>query len=156
MAEPQRFLVDDMLGRLAKWLRLLGQDAAYHPGIERSALLRLCIEDPGRILLTRDTHLMRTRPIARREVRAILVRSDGVTDQLRQVVASTSMALTSSRCALCNGELIAKEKVEVESKVPGYVAATQPSFRQCRQCGRIYWEATHWRQIEQTRAALLR
>lgn len=148
MPVPQRFVADEMLGRLAKWLRLLGQDAEYYRRADDAFLLRLCIEDPGRRLLTRDTLLMRRRPVARGQILALLVRSSDPFDQLREVIAWSGAVRSVSRCAVCNGQLAPVDRVQVESEVPPYVFRTQRDFSRCAGCARVYWRATHWEQIE--------
>lgn len=151
MGKPSRFVADEMLGRLARWLRLLGQDVEYHVRIEDSELLRRCLEDPTRVLLTRDTRLMQTRQIARGQVTALLIGSDRLSDQLRQVAESTGMMPLPSRCGVCNGELVPRDKAAVEADVPPYVFLTQEVFSQCSTCGRIYWRATQWDEIQRVR-----
>lgn len=151
MPQPERFIADEMLGRLAKWLRLFGADAEYYPHVEDSALLRRCLDDPGRKLLTRDTELIRRRPVARGEIDALLVRSDDVRTQLLEIVEWAGIQPAEARCSICNRELARRDKAEVKSKVPPYVYETQETFRQCPRCGRVYWRATHWRGIERMR-----
>jgi uncharacterized protein with PIN domain len=152
--EPLRFVADEMLGRLATWLRLLGQDVEYEAPVEDSWLLRRCLDDPGRILLTRDTRLMETRPVARGQVAAMLIGSDHLGDQLRQVAQSREIKALPARCGVCNSELISRDKAEVEGEVPAYVFRTQEVFRQCARCGRIYWRATQWDRIQRVRSSV--
>ncbi len=146
-ASPQRFVADGMLGRLAKWLRLLGQDVTYANRAEDSTLLRLCMDDPGARLLTRDTRLVNVRPVLQGRVKALLVRSDHLEDQLRQVAHWADISPTTPRCPVDNGVLVPQGKVEVEDDVPPYVLATQERFERCPQCGRVYWPGTHWDRI---------
>lgn len=147
MAVPERFAADEMLGRLARWLRLLGQDVRYRSRVDDATLLRMCKSDPGRRLLTRDTLLMKRRPVARSEIPALLVRGVGLEDQLSEVLNWSGATPLAPRCAVCNGDLEPRPKVELESRVPKYVFETQDSFERCSSCGRIYWQATHWERI---------
>jgi uncharacterized protein with PIN domain len=145
-AATPKFIADAMLGRLAKWLRLLGLDTLYDPRLSDAALLRRAIAD-GRILLTRDTRLLRRRRLPPH----LYVRSDDFRSQLRQVVDAFAIDPTAhrfERCACCNTVLRHADKVEVESQVPAYVSATQTTFARCPDCGRIYWPATHVERIE--------
>src|SRR2546423_10989928 len=87
-----RFLADCNVGRLARWLRALGYDAAYHTHIEDAALVREAAAE-NRVLLTRDRDLLKRRVIAAGTVRAILIRHDAVTMQLRQVFGELGLDL---------------------------------------------------------------
>src|SRR2546430_3339443 len=84
-----RFLADCNVGRLARWLRALGYDASYHARIEDSELVREAAAE-NRVLLTRDRDLTRRRVIQTGVVRAILIRDDEVTKQLRQAFPELS------------------------------------------------------------------
>src|SRR2546423_6216190 len=79
-----KFLADSNVGRLARWLRALGYDAAYEPHVEDGALVRKALAE-GRILLTRDLDLTHRRVIASGQLKAVLLKDDGVREQLRQV-----------------------------------------------------------------------
>ncbi len=140
-----RFIVDAMLGRLARWLRVLGYDALYFSDLEDAALyVRARTED--RILLTRDRELAR-----RKGVRVILIGDDRVEAQVRQVVRtfglSTANAFT--RCIECNAVLGELPREEAQPLVPPFVFTTQTRFRRCPECGRVYWRGTHWAHMVQ-------
>src|SRR5438067_1492361 len=110
-----RFLADCNVGRLARWLRALGYDASYHARIGDSALVREAAAE-NRVVLTRDRDLTKRRVITTGIVRAILIRDDEVTNQLRQVFAELGLELKEAltRCIECNSEL--------EARVPALVA----------------------------------
>ena len=103
VSEP-KFIVDVNAGRLAKWLRIMGYDAASAPDLEDTSLVSLAREE-GRILITRNRKIMMRRSIASGEVQALLLESDRLEEQLREVVEAckldTKRAL--SRCLVCNG-----------------------------------------------------
>src|SRR5947208_540619 len=84
MPTTPRFLADCNVGRLARWLRVLGYDAAYEPKIADSELVARALAE-GRVLLTRDVDLTRRRVIADGTLRAVLLDADRVAEQLRQV-----------------------------------------------------------------------
>ncbi|RJQ54352.1 MAG: hypothetical protein C4521_05815 [Actinobacteria bacterium] len=136
-----------MLGRLARWLRLFGQDALYFRQAPDSLLLRVCLEDPGRRLLTRDTLLLRRRPVLHGEIPALRISSDRLEEQLRQVAEWSGFTPRFPRCPVDNAELLAVPKAEVDGRVPPYVFASQEQFHQCPSCRRLYWRATHWKRI---------
>lgn len=134
-----------MLGTLAKWLRILGYDTLYDPGLDDHQLVRLARAE-DRILLTRD------RPLARRRgLRTLLIAGEGLDEQLRQVLVELELEpdRAFSRCPVCNGLLEAISHEEARARVPAYVARTHTSFKHCSSCGRIYWPGSHWQQMEE-------
>jgi uncharacterized protein with PIN domain len=144
-----RFLVDINAGRLAKWLRAMGYDAATSPSADDDALLRCALAE-DRVLLTRDARLVRRGVIARGTLRALLVRDDDVWAQLRQVVWDLGLEAEereSSRCMRCNTRLDPLPAEEVRDRVPPYVYQHQEQFTTCPVCRRIYWPGTHWRNM---------
>ncbi|MDQ6743831.1 MAG: Mut7-C RNAse domain-containing protein [Candidatus Dormibacteraeota bacterium] len=150
-----RFLADSNVGRLARWLRAYGYDAAYAPHVDDRVLIARALAE-GRVLLTRDAGLVQRRVVTRGTLRAVLLASDRVADQLRQVVEELGLAgdhqLT--RCLECNVELEPRAKAEVSERLPPYVRATQTRFSECPGCGRVYWPGTHWERMSERLAAL--
>lgn len=135
-----RFVVDAMLGRLARWLRVLGYDTLYSSDADDAALVRRAKAD-DRILLTRDVELAR-----RRGVRVVLISDDLVLNQLRETVKIVPLPTDKafSRCLDCNVPLAQLEHAAARDLVPPYVFATQLRFRRCPECGKVYWRGTHW------------
>jgi hypothetical protein len=144
-----RFIADSMLGRLARWLRLLGYDTLYYPQIEDRLLLKIARED-NRILLTRDTRLVKVRGLQH----FLLLEENNPFEQLRNVIMTFQLKLNDksgsaegaailSRCAVCNASLNNIPKEEVKGFVPQYVYQTSDIFRQCSKCGKLYWKGTH-------------
>ena len=144
--EAPRFLADAMLGRLARWLRILGYDAEYFPG-EDDDLLRLARRE-GRVLLTRDTRLLRRRPLPPH----LFIQSDHVMEQLRQVVTALRLDPTvppARRCVCCNAVLEPRPKPEVFGLVPEFVWSQHETFWACPACQRIYWAGSHRQRMEE-------
>ena len=133
-----------MLGRLAKWLRILGYDAKYAAGISDSELLSIA-ESEDRIILTRDTLLIRRR----RCQNSLFVRSDHWREQLRQVYMEAGLTCNAllTICPVCNCQLHAVKKHSIRPAVPPYVFETRDEFSKCGNCQRIYWSATHVEKI---------
>ena len=75
-----RFVVDVNVGRLAKWLRVMGYDSLFIPDVDDAELLRIA-EEQGRIALTKDRYILQRRAVATGRVRAVLVRSDDFREQ---------------------------------------------------------------------------
>ena len=149
--EALRFLADAMLGRLARWLRILGHDVEYFRGEDDDLLRRVCCE--GRILLTRDTGLLRRRGLPPH----LFIQSDHVMDQLRQVVTVLHLdpaAPPTRRCLCCNAILEPRHKAEVQGLVPEFVWSHHQAFWGCPRCRRIFWAGTHRRRMEEAIKAL--
>lgn len=139
-----RFIADTMLGRLAKWLRILGYDTLY-PGQETDHRLAKIAADDVRVLLTRDVELA-----ARKGFQKLLIHSNELSEQLAQVIEAFDLKTndrTLSLCLLCNRSLSEIGKEQAQGKVPTYVYQTQPRFHQCSSCGKIYWAGTHLEHI---------
>ena len=136
-----RFLADRMLGRLVKWLRILGHDTAYLPQLSPQGLIREGRQQ-GRIILTRDNRVLRQKDAPQ----IIFIHHDLFRDQLKQVITACHLdpfAQLFTRCGECNEPLAAVEKGEVRDQVPEYVWQTQSEFHRCLGCHRLYWGATH-------------
>jgi uncharacterized protein with PIN domain len=136
-----RFAADRMLGRLVKWLRIIGEDVLYGPHLSGYGLLRAARMEE-RLVLTRDRKLRHKQPAS-----LLLIESDHYRDQLRQVVDACGLKIDAgklfSRCLACNSVLQPKAKEAVKRFVPAYVFSTQENFVCCPTCHRIYWPATH-------------
>jgi hypothetical protein len=135
------FAVERTLGKLSKWLRILGYDTLYEGRL--SAGQKAAYHDPQRILLTRTERVWR-RPGRRRR---IFIEADDPLRQLRQVIGELNIRRQDlrpfSRCSLCNTPLEEVAKRDVKNRVPDYVWETQSSFRRCPSCRRIYWPGSH-------------
>jgi uncharacterized protein with PIN domain len=147
MAGTPKFIIDHNVGKLARWLRLMGYDARFFDGDDDAEMLAVAKAE-GRIILSRDTRIMQRRLITSGQIGAVLIESDRPQKQIRQVI--DSLGLDSrfrpfSLCLECNQLLVERAKDEVKDLVPPYVFKTQGQFRQCPNCGRIYWRGTHWR-----------
>lgn len=142
--EP-KFIVDDMLGKLAVRLRMLGFDATYFRNTADSFLLRKSREE-GRILLTRDLSLTKVRG-----ANAFFVSSRKLKDQIREVIQRYNLKITPqnmfSRCSVCNEPLIDVPKEKVKDKVPPVVYKLFNDFSYCPKCNKYYWKGTHYEKI---------
>lgn len=143
MPKTPRFVADVMLGKLARWLRILGYDTLYDSQAGDHELVRRARAE-DRILLTRDRDLSR-----RRGVRCVFVDDEDVEAQLVQVVHELALSTAGafSRCVVCNGVLESVDKKDICHRVPPYVYRTQERFSQCARCQRVFWPATHWREM---------
>jgi uncharacterized protein with PIN domain len=130
-----------MLGRLARWLRVVGQDAAYGPHLSGAALVGLARRE-GRTILTRDTRLVRRRDLPPH----LFIESEHFREQLRQVIGTFGLEVgpgVFTRCLDCNQPLREVDRARVHLRVPPFVWATQDRFVTCPRCRRLFWPATH-------------
>lgn len=140
-----RLLADAMLGRLSRWLRLMGYDTAYattQPDHRIAAQARA----EGRIVLTRDRELAR-----RKGIRTLLIDSQVLEEQLQEVVSALGppAAGTEPRCPRCNAPLVQAATREIQARVPAYVLQTHQHFRRCADCDKVYWRGSHWQNVQQ-------
>lgn len=155
--EPRpKFIVDVNVGKLARWLRMLGYDTIFMNDIDDGALVDIGLKEE-RVLLTKDTQIMLRRPVTSGKVRALLTSEDDPRKQVRQVI--TEMKLDRNReftlCLECNVPLVPRSKDEVQDLVPPYVFKTQSQYYQCPGCRRIYWRGTHWEHMNRELAMLM-
>jgi hypothetical protein len=144
---PVRFVVDVMLGKLAKWLRILGHDVLYSNAFRDEELARIAAAE-DRCLLTRDRDLLSRFRVKQ----ALLIRSVTVTNQLRELASLldiSSRAAAFSRCTACNAPLREVDRSDVEDEVPAHVYRTAPSFFRCEGCRKVYWPGTHVSRMEE-------
>ena len=146
-----RFIADVNVGKLAKWLRMVGFDTLSFIGIEDGELVEIAMAE-GRVVLTRDTGIVARRLITGGQVKAKLIESDRLSRQIRQVINELHINISQlkplSVCLECNKTLVARDKVDIKDRVPPYVYETQEEFVECPQCNRIYWKGTHWQAMQ--------
>lgn len=139
-----KFICDDNLGKLAKWLRTLGYDTLFFDPIEDGELVARALKD-DRVVLSRDTQLSRFK--LKLDERFVLIKSDKPLEQVKQVLSHLHLRpdenLLFSRCLVCNELLEKVEKEEIKERLYPYVYQTQDKFVRCLKCDRIYWSATH-------------
>ncbi|HPC88875.1 MAG TPA: Mut7-C RNAse domain-containing protein [Methanothrix sp.] len=129
----KRFLADLMLMRLARWLRLLGQDVAVPAGERDEELLRQAGQEE-RTVITRDKGLFQA--CLRANVPCVLIRSSDLSGQLREMAeAGLPLRLNPRRCTVCNGLL-------------EEIGSPQGQRWRCRDCGKLYWQGGHWKGIK--------
>jgi hypothetical protein len=142
-----KFIADSMLGRLAKWLRIIGFDTVYFQEISDRELVSVALKE-DRFILTRDTLLVK-----RRNAKDfLLVEGDHFRDQLCFVVKRLKLDTNAeilTRCIWCNSLLKDVIKNDIKLRVPDYVFETQDVFKICQTCKKIYWGGTHRDRIKQ-------
>lgn len=141
-----KFVVDGMLGKLAKWLLILGFDTAFDPRATDDDLLTLARKE-GRTLLTRDRGLLQRM----RGQAGLFIRSEHWREQVRQVVEELNLRAEVkpfSRCLVDNTPLKDLPKPRARNLVSAFVFERAERFSLCPACGRVYWQGTHFREME--------
>ncbi|MCW4015788.1 MAG: Mut7-C RNAse domain-containing protein [Candidatus Bathyarchaeota archaeon] len=143
-----RFLSDGMLGKLARWLRMLGQDVEYYRAADDKKLLELA-ESEQRVLLTRDSELYQ-RAVSR-GLEPFFVESVDIIENLASLAErfgfELMVDLSVSRCSKCNGLLEVVSKDSVNDKILKATSINYDSFWGCTECGQVYWQGAHWKRI---------
>jgi Uncharacterized conserved protein len=146
-----KFLADGMLGKLARWLRMLGQDVLYNTKLSDDELLGLAKAE-CRVLLTRDFELYKR--VVSRGLEGFYVEGKRESDQLSEVAKRYGMELAvdmdKSRCPLCNTKLESASKEQLKGELKPNTYRYYDRFWRCPSCGQVYWQGAHWKQITGT------
>lgn len=137
-----KLILSNELGRLSKWLRILGFDAQYFRQNNPASLVIAALGN-DRIIITRDHKLAKPRGI-----KVVFIESEHLKDQLKQVFKALNVSPEPdklfTRCIICNEPLTRADKEKVQGDVPEFVFKTQENFLTCPICRRVYWQGTHW------------
>ena len=146
-----KFVLDGMLGKLTRWLRMLGQDADYAGALDDEALIEVAKAEK-RILLTRDVELFRRAMNQHAEV--FLVEGANESERLASLALrfgfSLSLDPNASRCPICNAKIRPAEEKEIDWKIPPSTKEVHHRFWECPKCGKVYWQGSHWTRILKT------
>ena len=136
----KKFIVDVNLGRLAKWLRLMGYDTLYYRSCPLIAIANISRKE-NRIFLTRSSKNACSKIFEK----VILINSPNILEQLKELAPELDYHPEKilTLCSVCNHDLYHVDKEKVFGMVPEYVFRMNQNFRTCRSCGRIYWKGTH-------------
>ena len=151
MALP-RWVADEMLGRLARYLRFVGCDTVYGRDLSDNELIALAQRE-GRVLLTRD------RPLSLRTGLAFLIETPILEEQWRAVRAAWPEVPTTpsfSRCTLCNGVLVTRARAPGEvgdPRLPPAVRSGEAPLYACENCGHLYWDGSHTAKVRERLSA---
>jgi uncharacterized protein with PIN domain len=138
-----RFAADKTLGRLTKWLRLLGFDTRYAFEVTDKKFIDTLEKD--RILLTRTRRIQNQF----QSRKLIFVESDHLAQQLNQIFRELGLKAAQtrpfSRCLQCNVPIVSVQKASIRGRVPDYIFEIHDRFQKCPECDRIYWPGSHTR-----------
>jgi uncharacterized protein with PIN domain len=141
-----KFILDNHLGKLTAYLRLLGIDAFYNHQFDDEQIACIAVEQ-NRVVLTRDRGLLKRKVIQR----GYCVRQDNPLSQLSEVINHFQLdeyLKPFSRCPRCNGLL---EKVDKQTILDQLLPLTRlyyNEFSRCTDCGQIYWKGSHYDRIK--------
>ena len=140
-----------MLGKLTRWLRMLGHDVEYTGSMDDRELIQKAKEE-NRVLLTRDLELYKQ--TIGKGAEAFLIESPDQTANLASLGERFGFQLQvdvrTSRCPKCNGKIKIVTKASIADKIPSTTSSNYNEFWQCRSCSQIYWRGAHWKRIEKT------
>jgi len=148
-----RFLLDGMLGKLTRWLRMLGYDASYQNDCADSDLLSTA-KAGSLILLTSDEELYRTASF--RGIQSFLIRGKTEPERLAELAERYKLRLkidpSNSRCPKCGSAISETQKTSLTSAIPAASFKVYNTFWVCTNpnCAKIYWQGSHWKKIEET------
>lgn len=146
-----RFIADGMLGKLTRWLRMLGQDVKYSNKFEDEELIMKANKE-HRVLLTRDSGL-HLRAVAK-GIAAFYVKGQTEAEKLAEIAKRFDIPLAidlkRSRCPRCNTKIQPTPKEKLAGKVEKNTFIYYDQFWECPICSRIYWQGAHWEGINAT------
>ena len=156
MSKKPTFLVDAMLGNLAKKLRLMGFDSFYSSSIVDEKLLSKARTEK-RIIITKDEQLSKV--AKKMDIPLVLITSNDEIEQVLEInkivnVGKCAISANISRCTACNGGLQKIEKNLVLEKIPKSVLENNNDFWICKDCNQIYWEGSHIENLQKFVVAL--
>lgn len=138
-----KFICDDNLGKLARYLRILGFDTHFDSSIDDAKLIATALKE-NRVILTRDRKIL---PKMSSE-RILLIVDDNPEQQLAQVVQKFAITINSerlfSRCLECNAVCEEIDTESIKERVFPFILRTQKRFHRCPECNRIYWKGSHY------------
>jgi uncharacterized protein len=142
-----KFIADNNVGKLARWLRLIGYDTVLFKQKDDGRMINTALNE-DRVILTKDSQFMKRRLVTDGKLKTVLIEHDDPESQIRRVVEALKLDYhfrPFSLCLECNEPLLPRSREEVHNLVPPHVSETQTQYTQCPACHRIYWQGTHWR-----------
>lgn len=141
-----KFIADNNVSKLARWLRLIGYDTLLFREKDDGQMIKIALSE-NRVILTKDTQFIKRRLVTNGTLRTIHITQDDPKLQVQEVVRTLNLNYhfkPFSLCLECNQVLIARGKEDVKSLIPAHVFETQTQYTECSTCHRIYWPGTHW------------
>ncbi|MFC1853095.1 Mut7-C RNAse domain-containing protein [candidate division CSSED10-310 bacterium] len=150
MSKKWIFFTDATLGKLCKWLRIIGYESLYCPQLSPHRLaLPVALDEQG-IILTRQKKLVEKSPVQFEANRIIFINDNRWQNQLLQVITVLQLpkpAAMFTRCVKCGHILTETDKTKIMIHVPAFIYQSHHRFHRCEQCERIYWPGTHFKKM---------
>ena len=124
----------------------MGYDTLFFNGSDDSRMVATALAE-GRVILTKDTQIMKRRVVTSGRLKSILIKNDRPELQMHQIIDTLRLDCQFKPftiCLECNQPLEERSKEAVKDRVPPYVFQTQSQYMECPACHRIYWRGTHW------------
>ena len=146
-----KFIIDGMLGKLSRWLRILGHDVQYFKSASDKNLIEWATSR-DRILLTKDQKLVQQ--AIKRGIKVFFVEGTDIVTMLSNLFIYFNLVfepnLSISRCPKCNGRLISVSKDSILNEIPDLTSIYYNEYWKCMKCDQIYWLGSHWKKIIKT------
>jgi len=146
-----KFIADSMLGKLARWLRMLGHDVTYNIQLNDNDLLELAKKE-NRVLLTKDLELYKR--ANGKDIDALYLEGKSESERLAEVakryISILEIDMEKSHCPVCNTKLKATPKDQLSGEIEKNTFTYYDKFWKCPNCGQVYWQGAHWKQITNT------
>jgi uncharacterized protein with PIN domain len=146
-----KFILDGMLGKLTRWLRMMGHDSKYSTELSDSELLGIAQKEKS-VLLTRDLSLYQLGIAKNAEAYYVegITESDRLAELSDRFGILIAIDIAHSRCPKCNTQLTSVPKEEIAEKVEPNTLLYYKEFWNCSNCGAVYWQGAHWAKISVT------
>lgn len=145
-----RFIADEMNGDIAKWLRIIGFDCLYITGKDLDEKLIEIAHRENRILLTSDRELYRI--ALKRRVETLYTSGQDIRQKLKKIIdileLNKYIKFLAYRCPICNNTLESRKSSDIHA--PEYIVNNYNIVYYCKNCSKIYWKGSHWKNIKRT------
>lgn len=146
-----KFIADGMLGKLSRWLRILGHDVRYSNKLDDARLITTARREK-RVLLTRDFELYKQ--ATTKGIDTLYLEGQTGEEKLAELAErfgiDLNVDMTISRCPKCNMKVKPLSKERVQDRVEENTFLHYDAFWECPKCRQIYWQGAHWAKIRKT------
>lgn len=136
-----KFICDVHLGKLAKYLRMLGIDCKYENNFNEQTIVKISLTE-NRVILTRDKKILKRNDVTH----GYFIRNTDIVNQIKEILQRFQLKhllKEFSRCLICNEELEEINKEDIIDRLPQNVREHQDKFFICKNCDKIFWKGTH-------------